>query len=676
MQLRDKNFLVEVCETTGATARISAAADEMNWVLDHSNWGLIDGFETQSVSEEDGKILVITRNEKKSLAVIIEKKLNEDGYFETYSITNNSHTEFFLTKENFGIPMPYDCLYDPGRDIMNDCCLTHLWCGGDCAWMYSVKCNGYAPYLAMDVTEGAIDDYSIDYDLSRTINGSFYRGAFVLHPRQCVIMPGEELKLVFRYRFTDEKPETAPLSYENAIRLTADRYSIWQGETVKILFESAAPWENLKLLCNGEELTYTKNGNCAEAVYAFSSVGERKITAEVDGKKTWLYLNVLLPVDEILQKRADFITQKQQYHKLGSHIDGAYLIYDDDTKSVYYDDVFPDHNAGRERVAMGVVVCKAQQAKYDEKRMESLKKYRTFIEREIFDEETGVVYNQVCRDNTWERVFNFPWVATFYLEYYRLTGERKCLENAGKILVKFFELTEGRFDAQCIEAYNTIQCLEKEGFSSMAQRLKELFLHYLDSINSVIAGGKHMLETSYVSEYPNLRMCYFSQAYLLTGKGEYLTQARDYYVKTQAFFGQQPDFHLNGVNIRYWDRYWFGKHQSYGDVFPHYWSSLAGWGMYWYDKACRDGQARYETYSNLTGNLCVYREDGFAANNYYYPYKVVQHFKTTETMQDDQISGAFHHQQEHLRPGVFYGKDYDHWANDQDWALYYAATIL
>ena len=85
------------------------------------------------VWEEDGKILVITRNEKKSLAVIIEKKLNEDGYFETYSITNNSHTEFFLTKENFGIPMPYDCLYDPGRDIMNDCCLTHLWCGGDCA---------------------------------------------------------------------------------------------------------------------------------------------------------------------------------------------------------------------------------------------------------------------------------------------------------------------------------------------------------------------------------------------------------------------------------------------------------------------------------------------------------------------------------------------------------------
>ena len=57
-------------------------------------------------------------------------------------------------------------------------------------------------------------------------------------------------------------------------------------------------------------------------------------------------------------------------------------------------------------------------------------------------------------------------------------------------------------------------------------------------------------------------------------------------------------------------------------------------------------------------------EDGFAANNYLYPYKVIQY-------SPDNVYGR-----EHLEHGVHYGKSYDSWANDQDWALYYAVKIL
>ena len=60
-------------------------------------------------------------------------------------------------------------------------------------------------------------------------------------------------------------------------------------------------------------------------------------------------------------------------------------------------------------------------------------------------------------------------------------------------------------------------------------------------------------------------------------------KAADYLKMTVAFFAQQPDFHLNCINVRYWDRYWFGKEKSYGDVFPHYWSALGGWSMYYYN---------------------------------------------------------------------------------------------
>ena len=130
-----------------------------------------------------------------------------------------------------------------------------------------------------------------------------------------------------------------------------------------------------------------------------------------------------------------------------------------------------------------------------------------------------------------------------------------------------------------------------------------------------------------------------------------------------GYFANQPDFHMNCINVRYWDRYWFGKRRSYGDLFPHYWSSLAGWGMIWFDRVFKNEDARKLAETNLTGNLCVYREDGFASNSYFYPYKVKQY------------SSKEHKPHPCLEHGIFYGKTYDAWANDQDWALYYALLL-
>jgi hypothetical protein len=62
--------------------------------------------------------------------------------------------------------------------------------------------------------------------------------------------------------------------------------------------------------------------------------------------------------------------------------------------------------------------------------------------------------------------------------------------------------------------------------------------------------------------------------------------------------------------------------------------------------------------------LCVYCEDGFAHNNYLYPYIVIQYSS----------NGVIHN--DSMLPGVFYGKSYDSFANDQDWSLYYESSIL
>jgi hypothetical protein len=284
----------------------------------------------------------------------------------------------------------------------------------------------------------------------------------------------------------------------------------------------------------------------------------------------------------------------------------------------------------------------------------------------MFDTETGIVYNQIARDNTRNRVFNYAWMSTYYFEWYKLTEEKECLIYAAKILLRFFELTSCARDAQCMEVFHICEALKNEGLCELTEEVKASFLRYADQIKYGkvnMDGIKKILETSYVSEHPNDRLSYLSQAYLLEQKEEYKLKAEDQFIKTQAFFAKQPDFHMNCINVRYWDRYWFGKRQSYGDLFPHYWSALAGWGLTWFDRDFGSEEAKKLAEHNLTGNLCVYREDGFASNNYLYPYKVVQYASKEDKPK------------RFLKPGTFYGKSYDAWANDQDWALYYALLL-
>jgi len=665
MIIENKSFKIDICDKTGATSAIISLENGFNWVLSDSNWGLVEGFETQSVVSEANCVKVNTFNSERNVQITIEKSLDESDYFESYKITNHHVSDVFLTKDNFGIPFSYDCLYDKRRDFMNECCISHLWCGGDCAWIYSVRCSGEAPYLVMNLTEGAIDDYSISYDISRTKNASFYRGAFLLHPRNLFLLPKETKTLTFRYRLQNQKPESAPLDHAGAIRFTADKYTVKRDEEISLLFESASRFENLKLSCEDKSIPFESSENRARAKIKFQTTGERLITAEADGKVTHLKINVILPIGELLQRRARFICEKQQYLKEDSNLFGAYLVYDDETKSLYYDSAWQDYNAGNERIGMGVLVCKALQEKFDQKLFQSLKLHRSFVERELFDSESGMVYDNVAVKKDFPRIYNFPWVSTYYLEWYNLSGEVKCLENSAKILIKFYENTHCKLGAQCIEAYKILTALKKEGLDSLYNKLLELFLCYIEKIDAEIVEHEgHTNETSYVSEIPNQTLSYFSQAALLTGKEKYLQYARDSLKKSQCFFANQPDFHLNCVNVRYWDRYWFGKIKSYGDVFPHYWSTLAAWGMYWYNKATNSSQTEEMIYNNLTGNLCIYREDGFAHNNYLYPYKVIQYSANPEK------------QNKYLTPGVFYGKSYDAFANDQDWALYYASSVL
>ena len=167
---------------------------------------------------------------------------------------------------------------------------------------------------------------------------------------------------------------------------------------------------------------------------------------------------------------------------------------------------------------------------------------------------------------------------------------------------------------------------------------------------NIIANGtnypKH--EVDYEQTIVAPAMTFMLQLYELTGENQYLDEARKHCLLLDRFNGKQPDYRLDEVAIRHWDDYWFGKSATFGDTFPHYWNVLSGWCYYLYDKATGDGFTKLKAENSARNCLCLFNDDGSASCAYVYPYMIND------------------------RKGGFY----DAWANDQDFALYFAIKIL
>jgi hypothetical protein len=115
-----------------------------------------------------------------------------------------------------------------------------------------------------------------------------------------------------------------------------------------------------------------------------------------------------------------------------------------------------------------------------------------------------------------------------------------------------------------------------------------------------------------------------------------------------AFAADQPDARLRHVPVRHWDDYWFGQLRLWGDVFPHYWSTLNAAVFLTIPEGLIDDRRlaalRAAGEAILRTNLVNFYPDGSATCAFVYP---------------SCVDG---------RPGHLA----DPLANDQDWALVYA----
>lgn len=607
---------------------LSNDAYRMNWIDGTVEWGTV-----KSIDE---------------IKVKVESRRTGDIVEEKYTFINISDRDVFTSLTDIGIYTPFNDDYVDAQTCLKHRCHTHIWCGQNVSYIIAMRMGGEAPNLGLVLTKGSLSGYSVERDLTKMSND---RGDFILHPTPFSLAPGESYSVewtLFPFSSKEDFFKQANKYCGHFVRIEADRYVIFKGESINVVItpEFVYNRDSVRIFENDVQIQPEYAGDGIIIKKQADTVGELRYDIYIDGVRTYCCLLVQPEFTELVRARCHFIVNKQQYNNPKSHLDGDYLIYDNEEMHMMYSPK-NDYNAGRERVGMGIMLAKYLQNYEDDTVDKSLRKYISFVRRELVNEDTGEVYNDYMNDNSYKRLYNAPWFALFYTELYMLYKDKKYLVVSYRIIRHFYEDGGTYFYAIELPVIPMAAAFREAGMEKELEEVTGYFRGHADL----------MLKTG--TDYPKSEVNYeqsivapaaqiLEETYILTGDKKYLAGIELQKSILELFNGNQPDYHLNEVAIRHWDGYWFGKRRLYGDTFVHYWSALTGIVFENYMKITGNTDYAARADKSLRAVLSMFYPDGRATCAFVYPVTV---------------NGERAHYA-------------DSYANDQDWGLYYAMRYL
>jgi hypothetical protein len=593
------------------------------------------------------------------LSLDLNQSLFPDGTLEqSFRLHNDSAKTITLAEGDFGIRLPLPDNYPDASTALTRRADVHVWTGGGSSWIQAERMNGTPPHLGLLLTEGSLASYSIT---DRPWNSND-RGTFVVHPPAITLRPGEHYSFGWKLFWNTGWDDFFAHAMTNAgfVRLQADRYTVLPGQPIHITAEASptprnlspegqrlvstagSPLEGARLTVNGRPIPATVSGTKLEASFTPTTLGDQLFDLAVTDQHTRLRAFASPDPLTLIEARVRFLIEHQQKNAPGQAVDGAFLAYDNETHQQILEKT-NDHNAGRERVGMGVLLAlylpHVQDPSLRAEITRSLDRYLNFVTNHLQDA-SGKVFNDT--DDPRQRLYNYPWVARLHLAMYGATSDPRYLEAFARTIRAFYANGGDRFYAIDLPITDGLAAEAAAGRTTERDELLTLFRAHADRLISV---GLDMprSEVNYEQSIVAPACSILLETFLVTHEKKYLDAAQPFLAALFAFNGHQPDAHLNDIAIRHWDDFWFGKAKLYGDTFPHYWSTLTA--LVLEDLAQTDvahaTEDRDRAAQIIANNLSLFHADGSASDAYVYPLTVNDH------------------------PGRFY----DPWANDQDWAL-------
>lgn len=573
------------------------------------------GFERIDVAGDE----IVSHYRLNDLKLAVRRRLEAEALVETYEFENAGAAPHYFLRGHLAFPTPFSDEYSDAGTCAARRCHAHVFTGGEVSWVRAEKMGPYPTEFLLTLEEGALDGYSLRIRASAFSND---RGDILLNAAPACVRPGEKLRFVFRLAAIPTGSFVPPVRLEQE--------TLFPGETFAAVVDG----------CRVELGEATRAGE------------ERRFELVSRGRICRAVGYVAPSLDELVERRVRFILSHQQCRDPKSPLDGAFLVYDTEERLPYFDHAFFDHNAGRERIGMGLLVARwLRKHPKDAEAKAALLRFAAFVEREHFDPATGEVANSIGRDASFERPYNAPWFATFWRELYEVTEAEKYLDYLERTIADYYRKGGAKFYPNACTLSEEIAFLRAKG-RDVAKLLKSLEEH----IGWIVANGTryppHEVKFEQSIVAPSVALL---ADYLLHVRRDAKVEAalKANLEMLVRFDGDQPDHRQGGVPIRHWDGYWFGKIGSYGDTL-HYWSSLSARAYEMCAELTGDVTLRARAERCFRNILYLYHPDGSASCAYYQALAMVR-------TEDDGRE---------FEPEVR-GERFDPWANDQDWGLYF-----
>ena len=608
---------------------------QFKWIGREFAWGLgtlkVDGvgcgwkMPSSETQGKEGTQRLVYRPSP-DVEVAVERRLDNGELVERYEFRNVSGRRVSLSEidinASFNDNYPKDA-----REMMTRRCHAHVWAGGEAGYVAAMRIGGEAPHLGLMVEEGSLAAYELKERASHK-GFSNTRGILCLSPADAVLEPGASTSIgwrVFPHGGWDDF--YAKMIARGGVRVRADRYAVTPGEEIAYDVVSAGGTERRTWRC--------------------PSQGRHRVEIPFgDGKRTVVEFFGLPDVERLLLNRARFIVSQQQVKDPGSPYCGALVPYDNEECRQYRNWELPkerrrvDTSEGGERHCMGIFLAQMARRGHRDEFLPALEAYCQFV-RNHLQEPDYTSYQEVSRPSR-KRSFNYPWIATLYLEMHALTGDAKYVKDAYGTLKRLFTGGDIRLPDTLVDlpVKSMIDALRT---CSMKAEADEMLSIYRARFGKYAASSAtlEIHEVGIAPEQIAGILCQLLDMYELTGESGYLEAVRRIAPATDAMLPHQPSANLNDMALHHWDGYWFGKRRMWGDTCPQDWNgTLADFFRRW-SAVTGDESYRRRADGIVRQLLMLFDEDGRGYCVFIYP---------------DRVDGL---------PGKFR----DPLANDQDWSL-------
>lgn len=664
--MKNKIFDISFNKTTGSIEKLTLNADKhgMNFVKDGCTFG--DVFMTFIVPETwmyESAVMPLTSFEETDACAKATYEQNgirlSTHYFfvgerlkATYKLTNDNPYPYYFKSGDVRVRTAFNDCFIGSETCIKHCCHEHLWAGEQSSYIFAERMGVSKDSIGIFFDEGNFSGYTQRLPNLAYCNGS-YRGELLMNLAPFSLLKGESISFAFTLFDTKDKEDCIDKlkDFDNYLDVQSKHgYTCELGNSVQFTVTAKRSIESAKCYIGEENIPFTAQDNILRVEYTPTTLGEKKISFIINGIESHANFNIILPLEELVERRINFIVQKQQCLDERSPLYGAYLLYDNKEEKQYFNYIFPDHNACRERFGIPSLIAKWLQTHQNEKVRKSLDLFVEFMFRECVNKDTGMVTDTIFNDPERKRLYNVPWVMNLLDELYKLTGNIFYVDILIKVLRFYYTDENGHGDKfypdGCMFA-NSLQTIIDAGKKSDAEDIFKRFDEHVDNIIKIgIEYPSH--EVFYEQAIVAPAVTFILDKYRLCGDERYLREAKKHLEVLRRFDGFQPDHRLHNIAVRYWDNFWFGKSHFYVDSMPHYWSVYSGVAFAYYGKLANDKNATEYGLECARNNLSLFDEQGRGYSNYIYP--------------------DFINEQA--------GKFYDDFSNDQDLGLYFILQVL